>query len=98
MQSFKSKRTGKIIEIQEIPMSSMILLPPRPDVCQECAVDHDPRLPHNQQSLYYQMKFKMGHGRGATWNDAMAHCTDDIKERWIEGLKMHGVEVDLNAL
>ena len=85
--------TGKKIEIQEIPMSSMILLPPRADVCQECAVDHDPRLPHNQQSLYYQMKFKIEHGRDATWNDAMAHCTDDVKERWIEGLKIHGVEV-----
>lgn len=93
MHAFKSKRTGKIIEIQEIPMSSMMLLPPKPDVCQECAVKHDPRLPHNQQSLYYQMKSKMEHGRDATWNDAMAHCTDDVKERWIEGLKIHGVEV-----
>ena len=93
MQVFKSKRTGKKIEIQEIPMSSMILLSPRPDVCQECAADHDPRLPHNQQSLYYQVKFKMEHGRDVTWNDAMAHCTDDVKERWIEGLKIHGVEV-----
>lgn len=93
MHTFKSKRTGKIIEIQEIPMSSMMLLPPRLDVCQECAVNHDPRLPHNQQSLYYQMKFKMEHGRDATWNDAMAHCTDDVKERWIEGLKIYGVEV-----
>ena len=64
MQTFKSKRTGKIIEIQEIPVSSMMLLPPKPDV-----------------------------GRDATWNDAMAHCTDDVKERWIEGLKIHGVEV-----
>jgi hypothetical protein len=93
MQVFKGKRTGKIIEIQEIPMSSMMLLPPKPDVCQECAVDHDPRLPHNQQSLYYQMKFKMEHGRDATWNDAMAHCTEEVKERWIGGLKFHGVEV-----
>jgi hypothetical protein len=93
MPIFKSKRTGKNIEIKEIPMATMMLLPPRADVCQECAVDHDPRLPHNQQSLYYQMKFKMEHGRDATWNDAMAHCTDDVKERWIEGLKIHGVEV-----
>lgn len=94
MPIFKSKRTGNNIEIKEIPMATMMLLPPRANVCQECAVDHDPRLPHNKQSLYYQMKFQMEHGRGATWTDAMAHCTDDIKERWAEGLRVFGVEVD----
>lgn len=93
MQIFKGRRNGERVEIKEMPMPSMMLLPPRPDVCQECAVDHDPRLPHNQQSLYYQTKFHIEHGRGATWSDAMAHCSDDVRERWIEALKSHGVEV-----
>lgn len=84
---------GKSIQVEEIPMSSMTLLPPREGVCQECAVDHDPRLPHNQRSLYYQMKFQMEHDRGATWVDAMAHCSDSIKIIWTEALKKIGIEV-----
>lgn len=79
--------------IKEIPMPEMILLPPRAEVCQECAEDHDPQLPHNQQSLYYQMKFHMEHGRRATWADAMAHCSDEMKAIWTEELKKLGVEV-----
>jgi len=93
MKIIKGKRMGKSIEIEEIPMSSMMLLPPRKDVCQECAVDHDVESPHNPQSLYYQMKFKMEHGRGATWTDAMAHCTDQVKVHWTEALRRHGIDI-----
>lgn len=81
-------------EFEEVAASEMILLPPRSDVCQECARDHDPRLPHDKQSLYYQVKFKMEHGRGATWTDAMAHCSDEIKTAWTDGLKKFGFEVE----
>lgn len=83
-------RNRKVIEVKEC---DMILLPPRPDVCQECATQHDPSLPHNAQSLYYQTKFHMQNGRAATWADAMAHCTNDVKERWTKALLEHGVEV-----
>ena len=93
MKVVKGKRNGKKVDVKEMPEVSMMLLPPRPGVCQECATDHDPAMPHNQQSLYYQMKFQMEHGRGATWVDAMAHCSDDVKTKWIEALKTHGVEV-----
>ena len=79
---------------EEIPeVKPFMLLPPRPDVCQECARDHDPRLPHDKQRLYYQVKFKMEHGRGATWADAMRHCSDEIKTAWTDGLKKRGIEV-----
>ena len=81
-------------EFEEVAASEMILLPPRSDVCQECARDHDPRLPHDKQSLYYQVKFKMEHGRGATWADAMGHCSDEIKAAWTDGLKKFGIEVE----
>lgn len=94
MKIFKGRQMGKSVEIEEIPMSSMTLLPPKADVCQECAVAHDPRLPHNQQSLYYQMKFQMEHDRSATWADAMAHCTDEMKADWKKAMQMAGIEVE----
>lgn len=61
--------------------------------CPECAVKHDPRMPHYRDSLTYQYKFYDQHGRWPTWADAMAHCDPAVKEAWIEGLRKHGVEV-----
>jgi hypothetical protein len=72
----------KIVEFK----GKMMLLPPDKDVCQICAVKHDPTLPHNAQSLYYQTKFQMENGRAATWEDAMAHCTEEVKKVWREAL------------
>lgn len=71
----------------------MMLMPPKPGVCQECAVDHDPKLPHNKDSLYYQTKFQMEHGRAATWEDAMAHCSNEMKEYWRNELRKRGVDI-----
>ena len=75
----------------------IMLVPPLPDVCQECATKHDPEMPHNQQSLYYQYYFYSKHGRWPTWKDAMAHCSDEMKAIWIEELHTHGVEVTFDA-
>lgn len=61
--------------------------------CAECAVVHDPAHPHNQQSLFYQYSFREKHGRWPTWEDAMAHCTAEMKEAWIKGLAEQGVVV-----
>lgn len=69
------------------------LLPCAPDVCQECAVDHEPWQAHNQQSLYYQYHFYAKHGRWPTWEDAIAHCAPDIQDYWRKYLKVHGVEI-----
>lgn len=77
----------------EVEVGKMTLLPPAPNVCQECAVDHPPGLPHNNQSLYYQMKFHMEHGRFPSWDDAMSHCENQVKAIWIEELKKLGQEV-----
>ena len=66
------------------------LLPPKPDVCQECAVDHDPLLPHNAQSLYYQYSFYAEHGRWPTWKDALAHCEPEMQQFWEEALREKG--------
>lgn len=67
-----------------------ILFPCPPDVCQECAVDHDQEMPHNQKSLYYQYKFYQQKGRWPTWEDAMAHCSSEMQELWKEELRKLG--------
>jgi hypothetical protein len=47
-----------------------------------CATAHEPELPHNQQSLFYGMRFRMEHGRDSTWADACAHCTPTMRANW----------------
>lgn len=64
-----------------------------PGTCPECAVVHDPEMPHNQQSLTYQYKFYDKHGRWPTWKDAMAHCTEEMKQAWMEALAERGITV-----
>ncbi len=69
------------------------LLPAAPGTCPECAVAHRPEDPHNAQSLSYQYSFYGQHGRWPTWTDAMAHCTEEMRARWIEELRKMGVEI-----
>lgn len=64
-----------------------------PGTCPECAVKHDPDQPHNQQSLAYQYNFYDKHGRWPTWNDAMEHCSEEVKEYWRTALRERGVDV-----
>lgn len=71
----------------------MMLLPPAPGLCQTCAVDHPSDEPHDVQSLYYQVKFKMEHGREPTWEDALTHVSDEMHAAWVAELSVHGVEV-----
>ena len=66
------------------------LLPPKSDLCQECATKHNPNEPHNKGSLYYQIHFKRKYGRFPNWEDAMAHCDENIKQLWREELKKIG--------
>lgn len=73
--------------------NDFLLLPPRPGTCQDCAVAHAPGDPHNQQSLFYQLKFQMEHGRNATWSDAMAHCDEATQTAWKAELANRGVIV-----
>lgn len=75
----------------------LTLLPCGPGVCQECATHHDPAHPHNQQSLYWQYKFYGAHGRWPKWEDAMAHCSAEMKAWWIDELAKHGVVVEQSA-
>lgn len=71
-------------------MAGMTLLPCKKDVCQECAVDHPPEAPHNNQSLYYQYKFYGEHGRWPTWKDAISHCDENTQGLWEKELRRMG--------
>lgn len=73
----------------------MMMLGKTPEgTCPECAVAHDPGMPHNQQSLAYQYHFYDQHGRWPTWADAMAHCSEEMKEQWKAALREKGIEVE----
>lgn len=67
------------------------LMPPAADVCQQCAVDHEPDEPHDQQSLFYQFWFYRQRGQWPSWADAMAHCSPEVQEFWVEQLTSRGV-------
>ena len=71
----------------------MLLGKTPPGTCPECAVMHEPEMPHNLQSLAYQYKFYDEHGRFPTWKDAMAHCTEEMQQAWIDALAKRGVQV-----
>lgn len=66
---------------------------PRPGACSQCFIEHHPAFPHDAQSLQYQYRFNAEHGRWPTWEDAMAHCDDEVYEAFREGLAAQGVEV-----
>lgn len=85
-------QTGKSTE----SISEFKILPPPPTACQVCGRNpaHPPELPHDGHSMYYQYSFYGEHGRWPTWNDAMEHCTDDMKRKWIVHLREFGVEVE----
>ena len=78
---------------QNVREGQFMLMPPAPDVCQECAVKHDPMMPHNRDSLYYQYAFYAKNRRWPTWADAMAHCPEEIKGYWTDALTEKGIEV-----
>jgi len=84
---------SEISNDQDFSKPGFHLLPAKPGTCQECAVAHDPAQPHNQQSLYYQYHFYADHNRWPTWEDAIAHCTEEVQNYWIEALAKQGVSV-----
>ena len=67
------------------------ILPPMRGTCPICAAMHEAELPHNRNSLYYRMKFRQQHGRFPTWEDAMAHCSEEMKAAWRDDLSRLGL-------
>jgi hypothetical protein len=74
-------------------LGQLKMLPARPGTCEWCAVTHDPTYPHNAQSLHYQYRFYNEHGVWPTWLDAMSHCTDEVRNFWVNELTNLGVDV-----
>ena len=68
----------------------MQLLPPKEGTCPICATKHEPEMPHNAQSLYYQYRFYGVRGRWPTWADAMAHCSEEMRVLWERQLRERG--------
>lgn len=93
-----SKRRAPEVKVINMALEGQ-LMPPRPECCQQCARKHEPELPHDQQSLFWQYWFyrQCKGERWPTWHDAMAHCTPEVRARWAEALKHHGVELPPEA-
>lgn len=83
---------GKIIEGKNL--APWKLLPAKTGTCPECAVAHDPKAPHNAQSLFYQYKYFNEHDHWPNWKNAMAHCSEEIKSFWVAELQKMGVNVE----
>jgi len=86
------------MNVKVMPKNAWLLLPPAPHLCQVCASDHPPDMPHNPQSLYYQFKYQIDQGRDVTWLDAWAHCTPDVQDEWRRILVSMGVDVDAGQI
>lgn len=75
------------MKIKNFGLKDMGIMPiSDPDACPVCGVKHDPNLPHDRDSLYYQYSFRKKHGRWPTWEDAMDHCSEDMKIAWIAAM------------
>lgn len=81
--------------MEKIGIDDMRLFPPGPGKCPVCAATHPPEVPHNRDSLYYQIKFRQEHGRFPTWQDAAAHCTPEIRAWFAAEYAKHGIEIDV---
>jgi hypothetical protein len=61
------------------------LRPLRPNECRVCGIEHKPEAPHVLDSLYYETEFYHEHGRQVTMQDAVAHCSDSVKAKYLKG-------------
>lgn len=68
------------------------IMPPKQGRCPVCGAEHAQFQPHNADSLYYRMIFRGQHGRFPTWEDAMAHCPENVKEACRELLRQQGID------
>ena len=65
---------------------------PVPGGCRICGAVHDPAQPHDRDSLYYQNRFYKKHHRFPTWEDAMAHCSPEIRDAAMAEIQKRGTE------
>lgn len=70
------------MDVKVFTLADTALLPAAPGTCPECAVAHDPELPHDLGSLFYQYKFRQANGRWPTQEDAFAHVSPGVRAAW----------------
>lgn len=75
-------------------MQEIRVVPPSPGSCPICATKHDPKEPHDRDSLYYKNWFRKRYKRFPTWADAMAHCSERTKKEWKKRLARRGIIVE----
>lgn len=75
-------------------MQEIRVVPPSPGSCPICATKHDPKEPHDRDSLYYQNWFRKRHKRFPTWTDAMAHCSEHTKKDFKKRLARRGIIIE----
>lgn len=72
---------------------SIKMLPAARGTCCMCARDHAETYPHDFESVFYQVRFRLKYGRDATQADAAAHCDEQIRQAWKQILReQFGVE------
>lgn len=76
---------------REAPLEELVFMPPRPGVCPVCACAHPAHMPHNPLSIYYRIMFRQEHGRMPDWDDATAHCTDEVVRQLSHELAQRGI-------
>lgn len=84
-------------EAKNIEQKTLNLLSPSPGKCPQCATEHLPEAPHNQQSMFYQSWFHQQYGRQPTWADALAHCAPEVQQAWYAKLESRGIDMEGNA-
>lgn len=80
----RDAETGELLSKETLDFK---ILPPTPGSCSVCGVPHVEGQPHNAQSIFYQYRFYGAYGRWPTWADAIAHCTENVKQVWTEQIK-----------
>ncbi len=80
---------------REFGIEAVQILPPGEGRCPVCAAAHAPELPHNKDSLYYQMRFRQQHGRFPTWKDAAAHCSPEVERILEKELAKRRISIDV---
>lgn len=71
----------------------IVILPPKEGACWFCGDLHDGKEPHNAASLLYQHRFRKRKGRYPGWADAMAHCSGEVRKKWIKKLARKGIVI-----
>ncbi len=79
-------------DLEKTPVGKMMLMPAAPGTCVHCATVHSENDPHNFQSVFWGMRFKMKWGRDPTHADCVAHLSEPIQLRYRSVLKKFGID------